>query len=784
MANRILLTFILFILGLIPAGAFDESDSPSAAITIPQLKESVRIYRDNFGTPYIVAENEHDLFFAHGYMQAMDRLFQLDGTRRVPQGRTSEVVGDQQLSMDMFFAQLGLDKVAEKSLELVDDDTLMMLQAFSDGVNAYLDDCKDTLPLEFKLMGYEPEQWKPVDSLLVMRLISWWLSVGMYQEMFFDDLVQQYGYDVAIDLFPGVPCRADIEKAAGEVVLEKPKPLEEKIKPFKPYKWRIPSIDRANAVKGTNCWVVSGKKTKSGMPILANDPHLELFSPSIWYEIGLSCPEWTSVGVVFPGLPIQQIGTNGYIAWGAAAFPADTQDLYRQKLNPDNENQYEHDGKWMDYEIEEKKIPVKGGESVSITVLISEQGPVVQTGEKENLALAWTGFEPSEDISSFKNAVLAKDINQFSKAFDKFEAIPQHFFAFDLKGNIIHVQPGRFPVRENCNGDLPVSGSDSDVQWVCYLPPDKIPDEINPVEGFLNNSNNFPPCDTGYDLGTTFPLPSRFERVRELLSARNDLTVDDMAKMQMDLLNPVAREILPLMLAKLDLSKCSAVADEISLLKKWDYRESPDSVAATIYNQWWNQLPMDIFTPKMGFYTLSYRDYMDQFSLVLISILRDGEKAPLWKWLGIGSEENLKNLCSQSLVKAVESLKKSYRDNRTEWEWGKVHKAHFAHPSQVKFLVDGGSYGVGGSRYTINVTHYFPSSGYEANFGSSYRFIATIENGKIVARSVLPPGDLAAPLSPHFKDQAPLWASGQLKNLPVYRNEFEKLTLSLKLNPE
>jgi penicillin amidase len=175
---------------------------------------------------------------------------------------------------------------------------------------------------------------------------------------------------------------------------------------------------------------------------------------------------------------------------------------------------------------------------------------------------------------------------------------------------------------------------------------------------------------------------------------------------------------------------------------------------------------------------------MDQFSLVLISILRDGEKAPLWNWLGIGSEENLKNICSQSLIKAVQSLKKTYGDNRTEWEWGKVHQAHFAHPSQVKFLVDGGSYGVGGSRYTINVTHYFPSSGYEATFGSSYRFIATIENGKIVAKSVLPPGDLAAPLSPHFKDQAPLWMNGQLKNIPVYRDEFQKLSLELRMNPE
>ena len=779
MVYRFIVVILLLVWCVIPAG----SESGSAAVEtlkIPGLNALVDIYRDDFGTPYIIAKNEHDLFFAHGYLQATDRLFQLDGIRRVPQADTSELLGSDMLDMDMMFAELGLDRVAKKSLEMLSPESRAMLEAFSDGVNAYITQCGSVLPLEFTILNYKPKPWTPYDSLCVMRLVGWWLSVGMSQELFYNDLVESYGNVIADQLFQGVPPRAEIDRAVKAKIKQKEKaPI---LKPFKPRNWReyFPGPPR-----GTNAWVISGSKTKSGKPILANDPHLELFCPAIWYEVGLSCPEWSEVGIVFPGLPVPLIGTNGKIAWGAAAFPTDSQDLYREKVNPSNKYQYEYNGKWLDYNVMKFEIPVKGGKPVSFEVRESIHGPVVSKQEKENLALRWTGFEPSDDIVCFKHLTKASNVSEFREAFRDFLMTSQHFMAFDTAGKIIQVMPGRIPIRDGFNGDLPHPEGDPKYEWSGYIPYNEMPSPINPIEGFLNNSNNFPSYCEGIDLGTTFPLPVRSDRVKEILSSRNDFTPDDMVEMEMDTLNPVAREILPMMLSRIDGLDTKQFDGEINLLKNWDYRESPDSVAATIYNEWWVELPKHIFIRKLGLNSLTYRDYVDQCTLAMEELMTDGPNSSLWNWLEIGSKEDFKLTCFSALGIAVQTLAKDYGPDRANWAWGIVHKTHFAHPSKVKFLLDGGSYGVGGSRYSLLVSHYYPSMGFESTFGPSYRIVATIDaRGRITAKSVLPPGNWAAPLSPHFKDQAQMWVDGKMKDLRVYPDEMIKLPLSFKMAPE
>jgi len=773
----LILVPVLFILCIFPDGVMSEEKNYNA-LFLKGLTAPVEIRRDSFGTPYIIAQNEHDLFFAHGYLQAVDRLFQLDGIRRIPQARTSEMTGSNLLDMDTMFAEIGLDRAAKKSLEILSDDSRAMLEAFSDGVNAYVNECGDSLPLEFTMLGYKPEPWTPYDSLCAMRLVGWWLSLGMDRELFFDGLVSAYGKDIADRLYPGIPSRA---KLVEKIKPGLPKAIEKHpLDKFRFYKNRE---FRQSVHRGTNLWVVSGSKTKSGKPILANDPHIELFSPAIWYEVGLSCPEWTSVGVVFPGLPITLIGTNGKIAWGAASFPADSQDIYREKVNPENKNQYKYDDKWLDYEIHKYLLKPKGDKSFPYEVLESIHGPVVSRDEDENLALRWTGFQQSDDIICFKRAVKSSNIKEFHEAFRDFRMMPQHFMAFDLDTDITHVMAGSIPVRDGFTGDLPNPGWESKFEWSGFLPYDQTPWLINPSEGFLNNSNNYPECFKNFDLGINFPIPTRSDRTREILSPGDDFTVDDMRAMQVDVLNPIARDILPLMLSKLDGLDISSFKNEVDMLRKWDYREAPDSIEATIYNRWWIELPKHIFS-KLGIYSLVYRDSVDQCTLAMIELMRDAVKSPLWNWLELGSEMDFKLKCLVSLQLAVRSLEKDYGVDRNLWEWGKVHKIHFAHPSKVSVLLDGGSYGVGGSRFTILVSHYFPSTGFESTFGPSYRFIATIdERNRIVAKSVLPPGNWAAPLSPHFKDQAQMWVDGELKDLKVYPDEMETLLVDFILKP-
>lgn len=786
MLIRYISLILLIVIVTMPTPVSGGTSVSGYTMSLPGLIDSVSIHRDDFGTPYIVASNEHDLLYAHGYIQASDRLFQLDGIRRIPQGRTAELIGRDQLGMDMWFKKIGLDRTVRESLEILNPESKKMLETFADGVNAYIENNQNSLPLEFMLLGYTPEPWTSYDSLCVMYLVSWWLSVGLHQEMFYDDIVDVFGKEIADGIYPSIPTREDVDswvdekKISEKELSEKPKFEKSKSKVIT-NKW---GMHQPTPPRGTNCWVLSGSKTKSGRPILANDPHLELFSPSIWYEIGLSCPEWNVTGVVFPGLPIPQIGTNGKIAWGAASFPSDVQDLYLEEINPDNKNQYKFNGEWRDYEITKSSVKLKEGKEIKFDILHSVNGPVVQGSSKYNLSLAWTGYEPADDIYAFYKAAKSENVDQFREAFRSFRAIPQHFFAFDIDDNVIHIQPGRQPIRDGFNGDLPQDGGSSDFKWSGFISYDDMPYEKNPSCGFMNNSNNFPPIDKGIDLGTTFPMPMRFERVRELLELRNDFTLDDMMKMQIDTVNPMARRILPLMLSQLDGVDLGDFESDANMLREWDYDESSESIAATIYNQWWTELPNHVFNDKIGLYALSYRDYMNQFSLALIDIFENGESSVLWDWLEIKNEEHIKSLCKLSFEKAIKQLVKNYEADRNNWRWGKVHKTHFAHPSKVKFLVDGGSYGVGGSHYTINVTHYFPSNGYGATFGASYRFVATIdENNRIVAKSVLPPGNWAAPLSPHFKDQIQMWVDGEMKDMCVYPDEMSNLPVAMVLKP-
>jgi penicillin amidase len=397
--------------------------------------------------------------------------------------------------------------------------------------------------------------------------------------------------------------------------------------------------------------------------------------------------------------------------------------------------------------------------------------------------MKWTGFQPSDEIACFAQAAKASDVKDFREAFRDFKMMPQHLMAFDLDGNIIHIMPGSIPIRNGFSGEPSKPGWDSKFEWSGFMPYDRMPSPMNPLEGFLNNSNDYPYCCKGLDLGANFPLPARAERVREILSSRNDFTLDDMRMMQVDLLNPVARKLLPMMLKQLEGLDVSQCKDEFEMLQSWDYRETPDSVTATIYNEWWVELPKHIFS-KLGIYSMSYRDSLDQCTLAMEELFTDGKKSPLWDWLELGSEMDFKLKCLMSLQIAVRTLQKDYGSERSNWEWGKVHKSHFAHPSKVEFLLDGGSYGVGGSRNTLLVSHYFPSMGFESTFGPTYRILATIDDkGRIIAQSVLPPGDWAAPLSSHFKDQAQMWVDGKLKELKVYPDEMRTLPLAFIMRP-
>ncbi len=390
----VLVVALVVLVGAAGFFAFSPLPKTNGTITASGLQAPVTIYRDEWGVPQIYADSIHDLYFTQGYVHAQDRLFQLDFQRRVGLGRLSEVLGDATLDTDRFLRTVGTNRAAQQDLDHVSPDTLAALQAYSDGVNAYIGQHEGDLPLEFRILGYQPEPWQPLHSVAWGKAMAYNLASNWENELMRAQLIDLLGADAASDLLPAYP-------EAGPYVI----PPE-----VKSYSG-LRGLDYTDATAlrrllksdggdiGSNNWVVAGSRSTTGMPLLANDPHLGLQMPSVFYEIGLHGGGVDVVGLGLPGTPGVLIGHNGQVAWGMTTVYSDQQDLFIEKSNPDNPNQVEFKGQWEDMQVVEETIQVKGGEPVVETVRISRHGPIMNAvvgdlaGKAEPVALRWTALD-------------------------------------------------------------------------------------------------------------------------------------------------------------------------------------------------------------------------------------------------------------------------------------------------------------------------------------------------------------------------------------------------------
>lgn len=480
--KRILLGILLVVLLVLAAGCgagywYITKSLPQidGTLRVAGVRSTVQVVRDPLGIPHIYADNADDLFFAEGYVQAQDRLWQMEYNRRIGHGTLSEMFGDATIKQDRYLRTIGLGRAAEADYAAMSDVEKRPLQSFANGVSAFIATHLDNLPIEFTILGIKPAPWQPVDTLVWGKVMNYDLGGNYDMELLRASLVDKFGEAGAAVLLPPYPADGPftIPAAAKDYAfLNSSSGAADPVIPIGAPDFRtLASIDSSLGLRGqgigSNNWVIDGSKTTTGKPILANDPHLGIQMPSIWYEVGLHCVPRTAdcpydvAGFTFPGVPGVVIGHNDRIAWGVTNVNPDVQDLYVEQVNPQNPDQYMFDGKWQDMQVVDEPIKVNDVVSETLKVRITRHGPIMTpvlgSGVTQTLALQWTALrERSQLFESVLEIDRATDWSDFRNALRLWDAPSQNFVYADVEGNIGYQMPGKDPIRSQGNGTVPV----------------------------------------------------------------------------------------------------------------------------------------------------------------------------------------------------------------------------------------------------------------------------------------------------------------------------------------
>jgi penicillin amidase len=759
-------------------------------IKISGLGAPVEVKRDRWGVPHLFAQSLPDLFTAQGFIHAQERLFQMEFNRRLVAGRLSEVLGELTLPLDRWMRTLTMRRVAEFEVGLLADEDRSLLEAYAAGVTAFIQ--AGSLPVEFTLLRYQPEPWLVADSLAWVKMMAWTLSENWSTELIRARLIDRLGPEKAAELDPDyrpewptvLPDGFDYS-GIGTSAVE----LAQAARPFigpSPYEGL-----------GSNNWAVHGTRTASGSPLLANDMHLGLSIPAIWFENHLHCPEVSVIGVSFPGIPGILAGHNGRVAWGYTNGFPDVQDLYMEKLRrtADGGAEVEFQGEWEPATVLQETIQVKGGEAAQHEVIVTRHGPVINslnlelTGETP-LALRWTALEPNLMITSLVDMMRAADVHALHEALRGWHTPAQNVVYADIHGDIGYTLPGKIPIRAKGDGQLPVPGWSGEYEWQAYIPFEALPHSINPPAGYIATANNrVTGRDYPYYLGRETISPDRVIRIVELLEAQPRLALADIQAMHFDQVCPSARRLTEL------LAGFTAADPEqqtvLALLQNWDGTLAPDSAAAAVYEVFYRRAITILLANRLDEFVLetskngrtemeARRTELAEYYLgkgpvpVLFESNLFGFRALEWlldllaqpdsPWYDLGGGQDRAALIRAALGDTLSYLKAKLGPQPTDWQWGKLHQLLFAHPLGSQAVLSGflnrGPYPLGGDQNTVWATGsrlHTPEG--QQLVGPPYRMIVDLGNLEN-SRSILAPGQSGRPGTPHYDDQIGDWFQG------------------------
>lgn len=767
------------------------TDNPkNVDLRIEGIKDSASVRYDEQQIPHIFARNDHDLYFVQGYITAKDRLWQMDFQTRYASGRLAEVVGKQALPLDRYQRRMGMVYGAEKMLEesFKDSTSRLLLTAYAEGVNAYIKELspKD-YPLEFKILNYEPEPWKPLNSALLLKLMSATLSGGS-DELFMTRILEVFGKETTDNLFPNYPHREDpIIPSGTPWTFEAIKPQEAHASlPPNTAKSRGSNVEHLNVWNnntlltgskeeniGSNNWAISAKKSSTGKPILANDPHLNLTLPSIWYQIQLANERSNSYGVSIPGAPCVIIGFNQSVAWGVTNVGSDVLDWYNITFKDDSKDLYIYDQQWLKTTKKIEEIKIRAGKTVHDTVYYTHHGPISYlAGEKdnelslttnipENAALKWVAHLPSNDLRAFYELNRAQHHEDYRNALKYFTAPAQNFVYADNQDNIAITSNGYFPLKRQEQGKFILDGSQSEDEWQGRIPAEHNPTVKNPTRGFVSSANQSPVDQTyPYYLDWQYAPYDRGHRINQQLHQLQHATVDSFRRLQMDTKSVLADNILDTMIQAVEKNSVFS-ADEkraIELLKTWDHHYDQESIAATVFDSWYESIEKQLWDDKFNQPELKMRrPNRDRTVAILLE-----EPQSIWYSKDLSHEENARtDFLTKCLKIAVQTLVQQHGDLGDSWRWGKVKGSHVPHLANISGL---GSEKliIGGSSKTVNALR-------EKN-GPSWRMVVTLGEAP-TGFGILPGGSSGNPGSKFYDNQLDYWAAGELKELLFLEND-------------
>ncbi|KPJ49025.1 MAG: hypothetical protein AMJ38_04110 [Dehalococcoidia bacterium DG_22] len=760
--------------------------SSKGVVSLKGLDSSVEVIRDRWGVPHIYAGSVRDAVFGQGYVHAQDRLWHLELARRMASGGLAEVFGPLALDADRLLRRVGLRRAAEAELAQLAEAVRQNMEAYAAGVNAFIEGNRNRLPPEFLLLRFRPEPWTPVDSLAIGKFIGWSLSGNWDSEIVRSWIVERLGPEEAARMEPGYPVGAPLIVPPGAECRGLGVPLLEELR-------KVQELVGARG-GGSNNWVVDGDKSVTGKPLLANDPHLPLQMPSIWYEVHLNGGGLNVIGASMPGIPGVIIGHNERIAWGVTNTMTDGDDLFVERINPANPRQYEYGDKWVDGDLVREEIRVRGRrEPVVEEVLVTGHGPIISPsipGEGRALALRTVAAELSQHAHAILLLNRAGSWEGFREALRQWPAPAQNFVYADVEGNIGYQLAGLVPIRAKGQGLVPSPGWTGDYEWTGFIPFDELPSVLNPPTHYVATANNkIVDDDYPHFLGAEYADRYRVQRIAELLEAREKHSLEDFRGMHGDVYSMPGRELAQHLLTLQPANEDAKRA--LNFLRVWDYQLSPDSVAATIVEAFFLHLLRNTVAAKLGPLTdyfigkevhpaIPDSGYFHRSASWLLALVKE---APADWFAG----RTWPQVMEQSLGEAVVALRRQLGEDMSRWTWGRVHYAPFEHVlgrvRALRPLFNRGPVSVGGDMNTIAAAGYVGSRPYAVySYAASYRQIIDLSDlNRSVA--ILPGGQSGHPASHHYSDMIEAWRRVEYHPLLFDRVEIErqaagKLTLT------
>lgn len=736
------------------------------------LEAEVTVSRDGDGIVRIQAGSDLDAYRALGYLHAQDRLWQMDFMRRSGAGRLSEVVGAPTIRIDKIMRTLGLYAVAEASFDRLTPEVRIAIEAYTAGVNAYIETAEGAWPPEFYMLWYDPEPWKPADSLVWSRLMAIQLSGNWRSELQRARLQAFMEPEQIRALWPDYPADAPVALAG----LDRKAALD----PLDALPWPLAPKDASNS------WVLSGAKTTTGKPILANDPHLSLDAPGLWYLVDIQTPEGRLRGASAPGVPFIVLGQNDDVAWGFTTTHSDTQDLFVERLDPDQPGHYLTPEGSLAFETRREVIKVKGEDDVVVTVRSSRHGPILDeladpeefanaaraTGaEGESVvALAWPALRDDDLIpQAIYGFNKARNWTEFLAASRFFHAPQQNIVYADRAGEIGLVVPGRVPLRARGDGRVPVPGWSDDYAWTGFIPFEELPQGSNPESGFYVVANN-KIVDEDYPHLITADWPSQYRaaRIQEVLEAAGKSSLEQSLELQNDILSGPARQLMPLLLETEP--QTPRAQEALNLLSAWDFRMDRKRPEPLIYANWLTKLNAALIEDELNAEFAGFRRPKTE---LLARILSAEPASPWCDDVSTDSAESCSEALSSSLEQALEELTTSFGDELSDWRWGDVHRAPLPHPILSRIPVISGLFDIGvetdGGSETVKragVSYRGPiEKRFNDRHGAGYRAVYDLEDPEN-SRFMISTGQSANPLSPHYGSFAERWRDSKYITIP------------------